>query len=103
MDKTSSVKNKFQKSTRKDCFNEDRIIYELDKKIDESFITFLKKFGKVKVYREFNIPLITMDIPDKMRLSALLTSKRLDIFFKKKRPKDYIQLFEEKLNKQLNQ
>lgn len=92
------MKTKFIKSIKKDCFNQNRFVYKFDKKIDETFIGFLKFFGRVKVFRDFDIPLIIMDVPNKMRLNSLFHSNKIDVFFKEKCSKDYVLIFEKKLN-----
>ncbi len=90
----------FKKGTRKDCLLQNRYIYEFDKKIDEKFIEFLKTMGEVKVFSEFPIPLITMDIAGKFRLQTLKDTKKLDVFFKKKGAD---KIFEKKLNDYLKE
>jgi hypothetical protein len=95
------IKDRFIKVVKKDCLSQDRFIYEFRKKVDESAIRFLQKFGKVKVYQEFAIPLVAMDVPDKMRLTTLFGSKKIDIFYKEKRPRNFIDRFEKELNKYL--
>lgn len=73
----------FVKRKDKDCFNEARYYYYFDRPIDESFIIFLKQFGEVKVFREFPVPFISMDEPKKLRLTAVMGEKRMNIVFKK--------------------
>lgn len=73
----------FVKRRDKDCFNEARYFYYLDKPIGEDFIFFLKKFGEVKVFREFPVPFISMDEPKKLRLTAVMGEKRMNVVFKK--------------------
>ena len=93
--------NLFTKSFRKDCLNQVRCIYRFDKKIDESFVRFLSKFGEVEVFRNFDIPLIRMDVPEKLRLVTLINANTIDVFFKKDRPKNLVKSFEHELNKVL--
>ena len=91
--------NRFTKSFRKDCLNQVRCIYRFDKNIDESFVRFLSKFGEVEVFRDFDIPLIRMDVPNKLRLVTLMNANTIDVFFKKDRPKNLVKSFEAELNK----
>ncbi len=90
------IKNNFTKTKKKDCLNQDRFVYKINNKINEDFISFLKSFGPVRVFRDFQIPLIKMDIPKKFRLSALMNSQDINIFFKNK---DFMKKFEKKLDK----
>lgn len=96
----SITSNLFRKAYRKDCLNQLRSVYHFDKPIDDGFISFLRKFGEVTIY-DFDIPLIKMDVPKKLRLSALMNSNSIDIFFKKDRPKNFVAKFEKELNKAL--
>ena len=90
---------KFEKFTQKDCLSQNRYIYEFNEKINDKFVKFLEIFGEVKVFTDFPIPFIKMDEPKKLRLTALMNSKSINIFFKKERSKNFVDEFEEKLKK----
>ena len=93
--------DRFTKSFRKDCLNQVRCIYRFDKNVDEGFVRFLSKFGEVEIFRNFDIPLIRMDVPKKLRLVTLMNANTIDVFFKKDRPKNLVRSFEHELNKVL--
>lgn len=88
----------FRKLRSKDCFRQCRYIYDFETKVDEEFVKFLESFGQVIVYRDFTIPLVRMDVERKFRLTTLMGSNSIDIFFKETAPKSFESSFDKKLN-----